>query len=107
MKRLTKNLILAVLVISSIICVDFSFVEASSLETENFSFSGKCNGIFFFSSYTEFNEQYLDFWGKFRDTVLPNRPQNNNPPKAIKKDNSKNPFSSISSVISKYFKTKR
>lgn len=29
------------------------------------------------------SQQYLDFWSKFRDTVMPDpdEPQNNNPPK--------------------------
>ena len=30
---------------------------------------------------------YLDFWSKFRDTVMPdpNKPQDNNPPKEMRK----------------------
>ena len=70
MRRLAKNLILTAAVVSAIFLVDFSHVEAFTQEK-----------ICPFS--TDSSQQYLDFWSKFRDTVMPDpdEPQNNNPPK--------------------------
>ncbi len=70
MRRLAKNLILATAAVSAIFLVDLSHVEAITLEKicpyEN---SIRC----------------LDFWSKFRDTVMPDpdEPQDNNPPKEM------------------------
>lgn len=72
MRRLAKNLILAAAVVSAIFIVDLSNAEASS---ENISEQ--------IIICPEFDYRYLDFWSKFRDTVMPDpdEPQNNNPPK--------------------------
>ncbi len=75
MSRLTKNLILATAVVSVIFIVDLSTAEAANLcycATEKICPLG-----------TDIEQQYLDFWSKFRDTVMPrpDEPQNNNPPK--------------------------
>jgi hypothetical protein len=75
MRRLAKNLILATAVVSAIFIVDLSTAEAATLEK-------KCP---FHTDYIEL--RYMDFWGKFRDTVMPDpdTPQNNNPPKEMEK----------------------
>lgn len=67
MRRLAKNLILAAAVVSAIFIVDLSNAEAAEI-------SAIC---------PEFDCRQLDFWAKFRDTVMPDpdEPQNNNPPK--------------------------
>lgn len=70
MRRLAKNLILATAAVSAIFLVDLSHVEASTLEI-----------IYPYND----SVQYLDFWSKFRDTVMPDpdEPQDNNPPKEM------------------------
>ena len=76
MRRLAKNLILATAVVSAIFFVDLSNAEAA-----NHFYEKNCPLL------TDMEYQYLDFWGKFRDTVMPrpDEPQNNNPPKEMKK----------------------
>ncbi len=71
MSRLAKNLILATAVVSAIFIVDFSSVEAANFKHE------------IFCPFNTYNDQQLDFWSKFRDTVMPDpdEPQDNNPPK--------------------------
>ena len=71
MSRLAKNLILATAVVSAIFIVDFSSVEAAIFKYE------------IFYPFDIYNDQPLDFWSKFRDTVMPDpdEPQDNNPPK--------------------------
>lgn len=68
MRRLAKNLILATAAVSAIFLVDLSHVEANNLEK--------------ICPYSD-SIQCMDFWSKFRDTVMPDpeEPQNNNPPK--------------------------
>lgn len=73
MRRLAKNLILATAVVSAIFIVDLSSAEASNLNKKISEQS--------MTLCPEFNCRYLDFWSKFRDTVMPDEPQNNNPPK--------------------------
>ena len=75
MSRLAKNLILATAVVGVIFIVDLSPVEAANLNNEKF-----CP----IDTYSD-SRQYLDFWSKFRDTVMPDpdEPQNNNPPKPV------------------------
>ena len=75
MRRLAKNLILAAAVVSAIFIVDLSDAEAASFNENN---SEQVTVIC-----PEFDCRYLDFWSKFRDTVMPDpdEPQNNNPPK--------------------------
>lgn len=78
MRRLTKNLILATAVVSAMFLVDLSTAEAASLCYERACLIEKICPL-----NTDIERQYLDFWSKFRDTVMP-RPdesQNNNPPK--------------------------
>ena len=81
MRRLAKNLILATAVVSAIFLVDLSSAGAASLHYEK-----PCATKITYSLETD-NLQYLDFWGKFRDTVMPDpdEPQNNNPPKEMEK----------------------
>lgn len=68
MRRLAKNLILATAAVSAIFLVDLSHVEANNLEI--------------ICPYSD-SIQCMDFWSKFRETVMPDpeEPQNNNPPK--------------------------
>ena len=72
MSRLAKNLILATAVVSATFIVDLSSVEAANFDLDNYNDS----------------KQYLDFWSKFRDTVMPDpdEPQNNNPPKPVENE---------------------
>ncbi len=81
MRRLAKNLILATAVVSAIFIVDLSSAGAASLHCQQ-----PCS-IEKICSLEADNLQYLDFWGKFRDTVMPDpdEPQNNNPPKEMEK----------------------
>ena len=76
MRWLAKNLILATAVVSAIFIVDLSTAEASKLD--EISVTGQATLI-----RPDFDCQYLDFWSKFRDSVMPDpdEPQNNNPPK--------------------------
>ena len=78
MRSLTKNLILATAVVSAIFIVDFSCAGAASLHYET-----TCSVKKICPLLTDSSQQYLDFWSKFRDTVMPDpdEPQNNNPPK--------------------------
>ena len=77
MRRLAKNLILATAVVSAIFFVDLELAEAATLRQINHcTAEKKCP-----HSEDEFAVIYLDFWSKFRDTVMPNEPQDNNPPK--------------------------
>lgn len=75
MSRLAKNLILATAVVSALFIVDLSSVEAANLNQEKFCPINNCDDA----------RQYVDFWSKFRDTVMPDpdEPQNNNPPKPV------------------------
>ena len=75
MSRLAKNLILATAVVSAVFIVDLSSVEAANLNNEKF---------YPINNYSD-SLQYVDFWSKFRDTVMPDpdEPQNNNPPKPV------------------------
>ena len=76
MRRLAKNLILATAVVSAIFFVDLELAEAATLRQINHcTAEKKCP-----HSEDEFAVIYLDFWSKFRDTVMPNEPQDNNPP---------------------------
>ena len=77
MRRLAKNLILATAVVSAIFLVDLSSAGAASLHYQQPCTTEKI------CSLNADSLQYLDFWGKFRDTVMPDpdEPQNNNPPK--------------------------
>ena len=79
MSRLAKNLILTAATVSAIFLVDLSHVEAASLCYEKVCFTKE------FSLTDEDSLNYADFWGKFRDTVMPDEPQDNNPPKEMKK----------------------
>lgn len=82
MRRLAKNLILATAVVSAIFLVDLSSAEAANLHQEK-----PCPAWKFCPLKMNDAQRYLDFWGKFRDTVMPDpdEPQNNNPPKEMKK----------------------
>ena len=68
MRRLAKNLILATAAVSAIFLVDLSHVEAITFER-----------IYPYEN----SFQRMDFWSKFRDTVMPDpdEQQDNNPPK--------------------------
>lgn len=68
MRRLAKNLILATAAVSAIFLVDLSHVEAITFER-----------IYPYENFL----QRMDFWSKFRDTVMPDpdEHQDNNPPK--------------------------
>lgn len=84
MRRLAKNLILATAVVSAIFLVDLSSLEASTIHnatTQSLAAKKIC------PLETDIEMQYLDFWSKFRDTVMPDpdEPQDNNPPKEMKK----------------------
>ena len=82
MRRLAKNLILATTVVSAIFIVDLSSAGAVSLHCEK-----SCRYEKIYPVITDTAKRYLDFWSKFRDTVMPDpeEPQNNNPPKEMKK----------------------
>ena len=79
MRRLAKNLILTTAVVSAIFIVDLSPCGAASLPVEKICHEKIC------PLDTDISKQYLDFWSKFRDTVMPDpdEPQNNNPPKEV------------------------
>ena len=81
MRRLAKNLILATATVSAIFIVDLSTAEAANCFYEEPRTEKNCPLL------TDMEYQYIDFWGKFRDTVMPrpDKPQNNNPPKEMKK----------------------
>ena len=81
MRRFAKNLILATAVVSAIFLVDLSSAGAASLHSQQ-----PCT-IKTICSLNADSLQYMDFWGKFRDTVMPDpdEPQNNNPPKEMEK----------------------
>ena len=79
MRRLAKNLILATAVVSAIFFVDLSDAAAAS------NFEKTCRQEKICPLYANGSKKYLDFWSKFRDTVMPDEPQNNNPPKETKK----------------------
>ena len=78
MRRLAKNFILATAVVGAIFIVDLSGAEAASLRYE--AAQRQITEGFFLP---DIERQNLDFWTKFRDTVMPDpdEPQNNNPPK--------------------------
>ena len=82
MRRLAKNLILATAVVSAIFIVDLSDAGAASLYYEK-----PCTIKKFCPFDTDSSKNYMDFWSKFRDTVMPDpeEPQDNNPPKEMKK----------------------
>ena len=81
MRRLAKNLILATAVVNAIFFVDLSHAGAASLHYEK-----PCTSEIICLLETD-GRQYIDFWSKFRDTVMPDpdEPQNNNPPKEMEK----------------------
>ena len=79
MRRLTKNLILTTMIVSAIFFVDHSSAGAATLHYEKFCATEKICSI------KTADLTYLDFWSKFRDTVMPDKPQNNNPPKEMRK----------------------
>lgn len=83
MRRLAKNLILATVAVSAIFLVDLSSAGAARLHYETAWHTKKICP--FETDNTE--RQYMDFWGKFRDTVMPDpdEPRNNNPPKEMEK----------------------
>ena len=66
---------MATAVVSAIFIVDLSYAEASDINEKISEQS--------MTLCPEFDCRYLDFWSKFRDTVMPDpdEPQNNNPPK--------------------------
>ncbi|MCR5834564.1 MAG: hypothetical protein K6G55_07960 [Selenomonadaceae bacterium] len=74
MKRLAKNLILATAVVSAIFFVGCSCAEAAH---------GNRNYCMMRTDRVPYYN--LDFWSKFRDTVMPDEPQDNNPPKEMRK----------------------
>ena len=77
MRRLAKNLILATAIVSAIFFVDLEFAEAA-----NFHHAQSCTTEKKYPPHAdEISMIYLDFWSKFRDTVMPDEPQDNNPPK--------------------------
>lgn len=80
MRRLAKNLIVATAVVSVIFLVDLSTAEAASPCSEQACAIKKICPFDADNPY-----QCLDFWSKFRDTVMPDpdEPQNNNPPKEM------------------------
>ena len=79
MRRLAKNLILATAVVSAIFLVDLSSAGATPIDCSR-TVKKIC-------PIATDNIQNLDFWGKFRDTVMPDpdKPRNNNPPKEMRK----------------------
>ena len=81
MRRLAKNLILTTVVVSAIFFVDYSSAGATALHHEEICVTKKICPIEL--DKPELN--YLDFWSKFRDTVMPDKPQDNNPPKEMRK----------------------
>lgn len=89
MRRLAKNLILATVAVSAIFLVDLSSAGAASLHYEKTCYIEKSCPI----GMDNFEKHYLDFWGKFRDTVMPDpdEPRNNNPPKEMEKPKPVNP----------------
>lgn len=74
MRRLAKSFILATAVVSVIFLVDLSTAQAATEQTY------PTEKIFPLNTNDKI---YLDFWSKFRDTVMPDpdEPQDNNPPK--------------------------
>ena len=80
MRRLAKNLILTTAAVSAIFLVDLSTAEAITQKK-------------ICPLTTDIVYQQIDFWGKFRDTVMPkpDEPQNNNPPKEMKRPRPKTP----------------
>lgn len=79
MTRLAKNFILATAVVSAIFFVDPASIAAAA--PENFFGIKKIRP----PTTDKFTKNYLDFWSKFRDTVMPDEPQNNNPPKEMRR----------------------
>jgi hypothetical protein len=79
MKRLAKNFILATAAVSAIFFVDPSPTVAANLQHETTSEK------FYSIETTRLPLRNLDFWSKFRDTVMPDKPQDNNPPKEMRK----------------------
>ncbi len=83
MRRLAKNLILAAAVVSAIFFVDFESAEAA-----NFCHAGTFTTEKKYPLCAdELSLIHLDFWTKFRDTVMPDEPQDNNPPKGAPPQN--------------------
>ena len=76
MRRLAKNLILATAAVSAIFFVDLSDAAAASFEQT-------CCTKKICPLDTDNSKKFLDFWSKFRDTVMPDEPQDNNPPKEM------------------------
>ena len=81
MTGLAKNFILSAAVVSAIFFVGLSSVEAANLPAKEFCTAEKVRP----SNTSKNADVYLDFWTKFRDTVMPEKPQDNNPPKEMKR----------------------
>ncbi len=79
MTRLARNFILATAVVSAIFFVDPASTAAAA--SENFCGIKKIRP----PTTNELTQNYLDFWSKFRDTVMPDEPQDNNPPKEMRR----------------------
>ncbi len=79
MKRLAKNFILATAAVSAIFFVDPSPTDAANFQHETTAEK------FYTIDANRLPLQSLDFWSKFRDTVMPDKPQDNNPPKEMRK----------------------
>jgi len=87
MRRLAKNLILTTAVVSAIFFVDPASAGATCLQQ-----ICTAEKIYSLETYDDVRN-YVDFWGKFRDTVMP-RPdeqQDNNPPRETRKPNPSKP----------------
>lgn len=88
MRRLAKDLILATAVVSVIFFVDLSTAEAA-----NYYYETACSIKKICPLDADTERQYLDFWSKFRDTVMPDpeEPQDNNPPKETEPETDSKP----------------
>ena len=67
------------MIVSAIFFVDHPSTGAAAPHYEKFCAAEKICSI------ETADITYLDFWSKFRDTVMPDKPQNNNPPKEMRK----------------------
>lgn len=70
MKRLAKNFILAMATVSAMFFVDPAEALCCEKIYPLIISPPRCQ---------------MDFWSKFRDTVMPDKPQDNNPPKEMRK----------------------
>lgn len=87
MRRLAKNFILTTAVVSAFFFVDPSSTGATSLQQIY-----TAEKIYIIDAHKA-TRNYIDFWSKFRDTVMPDpdKPQDNNPPKEMRKPKPANP----------------